>query len=354
MNDNHVEQQSIPPDYSERLAETWEMLLGIGQATSIASIPRRRPEQQTPFTLISGFLGSGKTTLLNTLLSQPHGFRLAVLVNDFGAINIDASLLQNQDANTISLSNGCVCCSLANGLSQTIADLLAGDAPPQAIILESSGVAEPHGVVQIALSNPALSLSGIITVVDSELILAHLLDPAVRFTVERQAAAADLLLLNKTDLMTTQVLAEIRTTVSAIAPNARILETSFGDLPVEIALGLSSTYREFRATDLTNDHRNAFASATYTVTGLIDEVKLGAFAGTLPPGVLRAKGILMLSSNPGQTAVLQVVGARWSIEKAVTTTPPLLPSRSNLVVIGIEGQFDACGLGARFDACLAT
>ncbi|MBA3508391.1 MAG: GTP-binding protein, partial [Betaproteobacteria bacterium] len=116
-----------------------------------------------PLTVIGGFLGAGKTTLLNHLLGAPHGRRLAVLVNDFGPINIDAALIRSRSEDTISLANGCACCSVAGDLTRALIELAQRDEPPDAIVLEASGLADPHGIAQVALANPALRLDGVLT-----------------------------------------------------------------------------------------------------------------------------------------------------------------------------------------------
>ena len=120
-----------------RMLGAWDMLSGILQAGMSAPAHEAQADQSVPFIVITGFLGAGKTTLLNALLTQPHGKRLAVLVNDFGKINIDAMLVSQRTVDTISLSNGCTCCSLAGDLAVQLATLTQADRPPDAIVLEA-------------------------------------------------------------------------------------------------------------------------------------------------------------------------------------------------------------------------
>lgn len=128
-----------------------------------------------PVTTLTGFLGAGRTTLLNRILSGRHGLRVAVLVNDFGAINIDAELVIDVDSNVISLANGCVCCMIRDDLVASIRDAIARPEQPECVLLEASGVADPIGIAQ-TLNNPALRdrirLDGILCVVDAEQALA--------------------------------------------------------------------------------------------------------------------------------------------------------------------------------------
>ena len=184
-----------------RMLGAWDMLSGILQAGMSAPAHEAQADQSVPFIVITGFLGAGKTTLLNALLTQPHGKRLAVLVNDFGKINIDAMLVSQRTVDTISLSNGCTCCSLAGDLAVQLATLTQADRPPDAIVLEASGLADPHGIAQVALANRALALEGIVAVVDAQAMRGQAVDPAGRRIFAAQLAASDLIVLNKLALV---------------------------------------------------------------------------------------------------------------------------------------------------------
>ena len=129
-----------------------------------------------PVTIIGGYLGAGKTTLLNTLLRGDHGLRLAILVNDFGSINIDAALIAIHDGETISLTNGCVCCSMVDNLAITLLELLGREPPPDQIVIEASGVADPHRIVFYGAADPRLRLDGLILVADAETLPLRLRD----------------------------------------------------------------------------------------------------------------------------------------------------------------------------------
>ncbi|MEM7521462.1 MAG: CobW family GTP-binding protein [Pseudomonadota bacterium] len=152
-----------------------------------------------PLTVIGGYLGAGKTTLINRLLAEPHGRRLMVMVNDFGAINIDQSLIAAQSEDLIALSNGCVCCTMGADLYMAIGDAL--DRVPRAdhLIIEASGVADPKAIANTALAEPDLSYGGIITLVDALNIGGLLRDDLVAAQVRQQIAAADLVFHTKGD-----------------------------------------------------------------------------------------------------------------------------------------------------------
>ena len=123
--------------------------------------------KRLPLTVIAGYLGAGKTTLINRLLAEPHGARLMVLVNDFGAINIDAELLESADEDTLTLSNGCVCCTIGGDLFMAIGDALDRVPRPDHLVIEASGVAQPAKIANAALAERELLYSGIVTVVDA-------------------------------------------------------------------------------------------------------------------------------------------------------------------------------------------
>ena len=147
-----------------------------------------------PFTVIGGFLGAGKTTLLNQWLADPQGERLAVLVNDFGAINIDATLLApaalDGNAQVMALSNGCVCCSIGGDLAEALTRVLALQPAPDRIVVEASGVSDPGRIAQVALADPQLVPDGVVVLVDATAFLHQLADPLLADSLVRQLQAA--------------------------------------------------------------------------------------------------------------------------------------------------------------------
>ncbi|MCA9556741.1 MAG: hypothetical protein KC933_42350, partial [Myxococcales bacterium] len=134
--------------------------------------------RRIPFVVIGGFLGAGKTTLLNRWLRDAAGQRLAVLVNDFGAIDVDGTLLDNTAGHrTLALANGCVCCAVGDDLGGALTQVLAMAPPVDAIVVETSGVADPWRVAQYALADPALVLEAVVVLVDAAAIVAMDTDP---------------------------------------------------------------------------------------------------------------------------------------------------------------------------------
>ena len=150
-----------------------------------------------PLTVIGGYLGAGKTTLINALLTSAHGRRLMVMVNDFGAVNIDAALLASASADTLELTNGCVCCTMGADLFMAVGDVLDRPKRPDHLIIEASGIADPARIAAVAQTEPDLSYAGIVTVVDA-LNFANLADDLqIGRQITGQVAVADLILVTK-------------------------------------------------------------------------------------------------------------------------------------------------------------
>lgn len=197
-------------------------------------MPTEAPRRRIPLTVVGGFLGAGKTTLLNHWLRHAGGRRLAVLVNDFGALNIDAALIAARGADSIALSNGCVCCQIGDDLSAALIGLLQAEPPCDAIVVEASGVSDPWRIAQIALADPALSLGGVIVLVDSAALPAHARDPLLADTLQRQLDSADLLVLNKTDLVDAVQRRDLDRWLDAHAGAVPRLAVSQGELPLAL------------------------------------------------------------------------------------------------------------------------
>src|SRR5579872_919229 len=194
-----------------------------------------------PITVLTGFLGAGKTTLLNRILTGDHGLRVGVLVNDFGAINIDAELVVGIDGNMISLSNGCVCCQIRDDLVESVVDLLARPEGVEYILLEASGVADPAGIF-VTFNDPNLRdrirLDSVTCVVDADQVFAHPEYPPLLDLKLHQIGFADMVILNKVDLAGPGQVAKVRAWLDDHFNRLRIVETNFCEVPYEILLGV--------------------------------------------------------------------------------------------------------------------
>ena len=200
-----------------------------------------------PLTVIGGFLGAGKTTLLNRVLTRSTR-RAAVLVNDFGPINIDAELVARHDGDTISLSNGCVCCSIGSGLEDALCRVLALDPPPEWIVIEASGVSDPARIAQVGMADPALQLESVVVVADAAQLRAQADDPLLADTVRRQIDAAGLLILNKTDLATPEQIAALRGWLDTLVPGLPVIQAVESDVDIEQTMTAAALPEPARAT----------------------------------------------------------------------------------------------------------
>ncbi|WP_223424663.1 CobW family GTP-binding protein [Tateyamaria pelophila] len=152
-----------------------------------------------PLTVIGGYLGAGKTTLINRLLAEDHGLQLLIMVNDFGAINVDASLIEAAGDDMIALSNGCVCCTMGADLFLAIGDVLDRDLRPDHLVIEASGIADPAAIARVAIAEPDLVYGGVVTVVDALEYDRLSNDPQIGAQVRGQVDVADVVVVSKTD-----------------------------------------------------------------------------------------------------------------------------------------------------------
>ena len=189
-----------------------------------------------PITVLTGFLGAGKTTLLNRLLNGGHGLRVAALVNDFGDINIDAELVVGVESDVISLANGCVCCTIRDDLVETVLGTIDRPERPEYILLEASGVAEPLSIAQ-TFNNPSLRdrprTDSVLCVVDADQVFAA---PELMQLKLFQMACADLIILNKVDLVGRERVAEIKAWLDGQFHRYRLVEASRCDIPLPVLL----------------------------------------------------------------------------------------------------------------------
>jgi G3E family GTPase len=312
-----------------------------------------------PVTIVGGYLGAGKTTLLNALLRDSHGARLAVIVNDFGSVNIDSALIANRSGETITLTNGCVCCSIGNSLALTLHDLAQREDGPEHIVIEASGVADLSRVAGFGASHPRLTLDSIIVVADAEVVRRHADDKYVGDLVRRQLTAADIIVISKTDLVDADEQQQIRDWFAIEIPGARILDSDGRNLFAVLLLtgGAARVWSTQVAPPATPDrshldeHARRFATWNLVDDRPLDGTCLRSAIAALPPAVIRAKGIVTLAEAPDKRFVLQLVGRRWSLEPDLRDVDPrhAIPDGHTVIVcIGLSGQLDPQRLDAVF------
>ena len=283
-----------------------------------------------PMTVIGGYLGAGKTTLINRLLSEPHGLRLLVMVNDFGAINIDASLLANASQDTMTLTNGCVCCTMGADLFQAIGSVLDRPDRPDHLIIEASGIADPGRIAALALAEPDLSYAGVVTVVHGR-EWPHLVnDPQIGAQLRGQVEAADLVALSHSDL------ADI-TTPDLPSPYVLLHQL---DILAPVILG--STTGKPRQPEV-HGHAEFYGWSTRK-SPIWDRHSLTAHLQARPKGLYRVKGFLPTAAGTWQ---VQVVGRQIHI------TPATPPCPIGLVAIGIAKQVSETETEAWWSASLS-
>jgi G3E family GTPase len=297
-----------------------------------------------PLTVIGGFLGAGKTTLLKHLLENANGRRLAVLINDFGALNIDASLIKATGADSIELSNGCVCCSLGDDLVEQLVLLEKSAERFDHVVIEASGVGDPWKIAQIGMVAGAYRLDSVIVVVDIATIAEHLTDDLVSDVVLRQVARADLIAANKADTTSLRQIQKAKEKLSPYILNNHCawINTIEANLDINLALGnVSSGLPNQRAMHFRRDIRmtlshQRFQTMSFTNTRCFDEASLREFFSTLAPqpwqSLLRGKAILRTSSG---WLEWHKVGTRqtWKEHKTRLDQNLFLQNPSELVLI---------------------
>ncbi len=293
--------------------------------------------QEIPLTVIGGYLGAGKTTLLNHLLRHSQGRRYAVLVNDFGSLNIDAALIEADGV--LRLENGCVCCSLSNGLANALHLVSEREPAPEHVLIEASGVSDPQRIACYGHVAPFLP-DGVVVLADAETVREKCQDPFVGDAVQRQLKSADLLVLNKLDLVAEPERDALRAWLESLAPRARLVEARFGDIPADLLAGLSSSASALSAGSESHPEYESWSFATETP---LPEQALRACLEGWPDSVLRAKGILYLAEEPTRRYVFQRMGRRWTLTPHRAWAPQERPS-SALVLIALAGQCDGRGL----------
>lgn len=247
-----------------------------------------------PVTIISGYLGAGKTTLINRLLAEDHGLKLAVIVNDFGAVNIDDALIQDTDGGKIALTNGCVCCTMGDDLATALREVLNRPEQPDHVVIEASGISDPVAIANSVLNENGLSYGGIVTLVDAGNAETLLNDPLVAPQAEQQIRAADLVIATKCDeisetLGTTLKSAGARTpTVLNGSPVAELL---FDVVPLPKGRAVAA--------------HPAYATWQHRSSNVLDRRALGDKLADRPAGLYRLKGFVLTT---GGAYELHVVG----------------------------------------------
>lgn len=343
-----------------------------------------------PVTVVGGFLGAGKTTLLNHLLRHPEGRRLGVLVNDFGSINVDAELVVGVAGDMVQLDNGCICCSIRDDLVEGIQRVLEGPEPPDHVIIEASGVSDPRSIaatLEQRVPREIAVIDAVVVVVDVD---QHLqLGRRERILAGGQVVAADILVLNKIDLVDEAALEPLEAKLRRQSRGGRVLRATHGRIAPALVLGVAAfdRTREAEGEPLEVhvheagegheagdghehddhehdghehddhgggeqphlDHALEFWTWSFRTQRPLSSRRLRRAINELPASVVRAKGTVYLASHPEQRAVMHVVGRRAELrvdapwgEHAPSTKLVLIGSGEPLSPQTLEPLFRAC------------
>jgi G3E family GTPase len=319
-------------------------------------------ETQIPVTVLTGYLGAGKTTLLNRILSENHGKKYAVVINEFGELGVDNDLIVDSDEEVFEMNNGCICCTVRGDLIRIVGGLMKRRAKFDGIIIETTGLADPAPVAQTFFVDDTVRtktrLDAIVTVVDAKNLMARLVDS---HEAEEQVAFADVIVLNKVDLVTAEELDAVEARIRTINKFARIHRTTrsavaISDVLDQGAFDLARVLErepEFLENDA-HEHTDDIASMSFEVSRDVDPEKFNQWIGALLAekggDMLRTKGILAYPNEPRRFAFQAV---HMMADGDFVGAWPEGERRSKLVFIGrnlnrpqLRRGFESCQVAA--------
>ncbi|WP_286391167.1 CobW family GTP-binding protein [Pseudanabaena mucicola] len=321
------------------------------------------PKRGMPVTIVTGFLGSGKTTLLNQILKNRQDLKVAVLVNEFGDINIDGQLLIDIEDGMVELSNGCICCTINDGLVDAVYNVLERSERIDYMVIETTGVADPLPIALTFLGTELkhlTQLDSILTVIDAETFTPeHFQSEAAMSQVEY----GDIVLLNKTDLVPEEQVEELEEYLRKKKSKARILRSQYGEVPLplilDVELAPTSVYQQVENEDEIHEHEHhehhhhhsdhlandGFISISFQSDRRFDLDKFTHFLDkVMPNDVFRAKGVLSFASQD-MRFIFQLSGKRYELSydhRQKPTGNQLVLIGRNLDGILLQQQLQEC------------
>ncbi|MCL2934500.1 MAG: GTP-binding protein [Trichodesmium sp. MAG_R03] len=315
------------------------------------------PKRGMPVTIITGFLGSGKTTLINQILHNKQKLKVAVLVNEFGDINIDTQLLIDINDNMLELSNGCICCTINEGLIDAVYQILESDKKVDYLIIETTGVADPLPIILTFLGTDLKDLTyldSVLTLVDCENFTPDHFDSEAAL---KQIAYGDIILLNKTDLVSQYKVDYLDSYIKTINNGARILRTEYSKIPSYLILDVNtSKLRPYFIEDNNNQHERQKNSQNHLINDGFTSISFRSarpfsalkfqhnFIDELPENIFRAKGILWFQESESKH-IFQLSGKRYDMqieEWSITPTNQLVLIGRNLDPLIIQQSLTNC------------
>ncbi len=318
------------------------------------------PKQGMPVTIITGFLGSGKTTLLNYILQNCQDLKVAVLVNEFGDINIDSQLLVSVDENMMELTNGCICCTINDGLLDAVYSVLERNDRIDYLIVETTGIADPLPIALTFLDTDLQELTrldAILTLVDVETFTKDHFESDAALN---QIAYGDIILLNKTDLVPEKKVNELEQFIRDVKAGARILRSQYGKVPLPLILDVGFSQPELFASaqESSHDHHHdehhhhsahlandGFMSVSFQSDRPFSLVKFQKFLEDLDENIFRAKGIIWFKES-SLRHIFQLSGKRIELQ-----TDQWQQQRSNQLVF-IGRNLNAAQIQEQLTNCL--
>ncbi|RXH06622.1 CobW family GTP-binding protein [Bradyrhizobium vignae] len=305
---------------------------------------------QVPILLVTGFLGAGKTTVVNHLLAHAEGRRIAAVVNDFGAINIDAELIAGASDGVVSLSNGCICCSLEGDLLRTLSTLLRRDPKPEYIVIETSGVADPADIVR-NLMDPVIlreaPLETVLCVMDATAPATALDDALLR----SQLRVADIVALSKLDLADAGAGARMRAAIRALRVPAVVVDANHGEIPAALLFPANADRAPApREVGPRRPAEERFETLSWTSDKPVSLPRLQQAINRLAPKLARAKGLFETVEQPGRMMVFQFAAGRATLAPGDAPAPGV--PRSRIVFIAELGVLSKAQLDAIMEACV--
>jgi G3E family GTPase len=289
---------------------------------------------RVPITLITGALGSGKTTLLRHLLDTTMQ-KIAILMNEFGEIAIDSQIIEGKNVRIAELGGGCVCCSLLGEFEAAVGEVI-DTVRPDLIIVETTGVAEPDALLfNIQESLPQVRLDGVVAVADADAIWRY---PHLGHTSRAQLEAADIVLLNKSDLVSAEELAQVKDKLAHLNAHAPILPTQRCRVDPDVLFGITQG-REVSPPQ--HRHQPEVESFSYRSEAILERWCFEGFADRLSPAVLRAKGFVRF---PEGSYLFNFVAGRWELE-------PFPDKPTTLVFIGAHVTREQADILNQLKAC---